>query len=122
MFWCTCFRTFCAFIHAFILIVFLLHISLREDRNWTARWFCFLLMGDIWACFFNIYLLIMLLQLSHFFLLFIPLLPAPPLLSAFPFPLVHVHGRAYKFFGFSISYTILTSPYLFCTIYASYSL
>ena len=65
---------------------------------------------------FKYILLIMLLQLSHFFLLFIPLHPAPPLPPAFP-PQPHSFmsmGRTYKFFGFFISYIILNHP-LFST-------
>ena len=43
--------------------------------------------------FFNYILLVVLLQLSHFFLTSIPLHPAPPLPPVFlPHPLVHVHG------------------------------
>ena len=38
----------------------------------------------------------MLLQLSHFFLPFVPLCPAAPLPPAFPTPLVHVHGLYIK--------------------------
>ena len=47
----------------------------------------------------------MLLQVSHFFLPFIPLYPAP--LSHQHSPLFMSMGHTYKFFGFSISYTIL---------------
>ena len=67
---------------------------------------------------FKYILLIMLLQLSHFFLLFIPLHPAPPLPPAFP-PQPHSFmsmGRTYKFFGFSTSYSILNLP-LSCLFY-----
>ena len=55
----------------------------------------------------------MLLQLSHFFLLFFPLHPAPSSLSLMSMSM----GCTYKFFGFSISYTILnhTNPRLFST-------
>ena len=60
--------------------------------------------------FFKYILLIMLLQLSHFSP-FIPLCPATPLPSAFPpTPQFNSIGCKYKFFGFSISYTILNLP------------
>ena len=58
-------------------------------------------------------LLIMLLQLSHFFLPFIPLCPVPP--TIIPPPQFTSMGPTYKFFGFSISYTILNPHPLFCT-------
>ena len=59
--------------------------------------------------FFLIYLLIMLLQLSHF-CPFTPLHPAHPPPSHIP-PLQFMSmGHTYKFFGFYISYTILTLP------------
>ena len=60
--------------------------------------------------YFNYILLIMLLQLSHYFLPLFPLCPAHPLLLAFPPPQFMSIGHTYKFFGFSISYTILTLP------------
>ena len=59
----------------------------------------------------------MLLQLSHFpplslhSILPIPSLPHSP-------PIVHVMDHTYKFFGFYISYTILTHP-LSCLLYTS---
>ena len=65
---------------------------------------------------FKIYiLLIMLLQLSHFFLPFTPLHPvsAPPP-TIIPPPQFMSMGHSYKFFGFSISHTILNLPRLFC--------
>ena len=51
----------------------------------------------------------MLLELSHF-LPFIPLHPVYPLSPAFPPLQLMVMGHTYKFFGFYISYTILTLP------------
>ena len=55
-------------------------------------------------------LLVMLSQLSHFSP-FIPLCPATPLPSAFPpTPQFNSIGCKYKFFGFSVSYTILNLP------------
>ena len=67
----------------------------------------------------------MLLQLSHF-PPFIPLCPVPPLRPKFPTPPPHQFmfmGHTYKFFGLSISYTILNLPiYFLPTIYAFYSL
>ena len=68
----------------------------------------------VWTTFFEYILLIMLLHLSHFYLLYSPLTCS--LLS-------HLHsqppyfmsmGVTYKFFGFYISYNILNLP-LFCT-------
>ena len=59
--------------------------------------------------FFKYILLIMLLQLSHFFLPFIPLYPAHPLPPVFPHLVISM-GHSCKFFGFSISYTILNLP------------
>ena len=57
---------------------------------------------------FNYVLLIMLLQLSQFF----PLCP-----PAQPPTIVHVCGSVCKFFGCSISCTVLTSPRLVCDYY-----
>ena len=61
----------------------------------------------------------MLLQLSHF-PSFIPLCPAHPLPPAFPSLQLMSMGRTCKFFGFYISYTILTSPCLFSTYHLRY--
>ena len=55
-------------------------------------------------------LLIMLLQLSQYFLPFIFLLPAPTALQHSSTPYFMSMGCTYKFFGFSISYTILNLP------------
>ena len=56
----------------------------------------------------------MLLQLSHFFTLYSPLpCTHPP--TTIPPPKFMSMSHSYKFFGFSISYIILTSPCLFCT-------
>ena len=59
-------------------------------------------------------LLIMLLQLSHFFS---PLYSPPPSTPPKHPPLAWFMsmGRTYKFFSFSISYWFLTSPSPFCT-------
>ena len=59
-------------------------------------------------CFFKYILFIMLLQLSHFFLPFIPLCPALPYQHSTPSFMSM--GHACKFFGFSISYTVLNLP------------
>ena len=65
---------------------------------------------DLSFLFFKCILLIMLLQVSHFFLPFIPVHPSSPLPPAFP-PLVFMSmGHTYKFFGFSIIYTMLNLP------------
>ena len=71
----------------------------------------------MFLCFYflNYILLIMVLKLSHFFLPFIPPCPAPPFHQHTPPPQFMSTGHAYKFFGFSISYTILNLPCLFCT-------
>ena len=62
-----------------------------------------------WFSFFKYILLIMPLQFSHFFLPFMPPLPCTSLalqhLPLFFMPM----DRTYKFFGFSISYTILNT-------------
>ena len=58
----------------------------------------------------NYILLIMLLQLSQFF----PCCPphiAPSTPQAIPTPLFMSMGHAYKFFGYSISYTVLYIPH-----------
>ena len=54
-------------------------------------------------------LLIMLLQVSHFFLPFIPFQPARSSLQHSPTQFMSM-GHTYKFFGVSISYTILNLP------------
>ena len=54
-------------------------------------------------------LLFMLLQLSHFFLPSIPLHPVSPSHQHSP-PQFMSMGHTYKFFGFSISHTILNLP------------
>ena len=64
----------------------------------------------IFFLFFKCILLIMLLQFSHFFLPFLPICPVLPFLPAFPPPQFMSMGRTYKFFGFSISCTILDLP------------
>ena len=55
---------------------------------------CFLkiILSNMYIFFFKYILLIMLLQLSPFFLPFIPLLPAPPPSTSIPPTLDHVHG------------------------------
>ena len=62
----------------------------------------------------------MLLQLSHF-PLFTPLHPAHPLPPTLPLLQFMSMGHTYKFFGFYISYTILTLPlsifYLLCMLF-----
>ena len=64
----------------------------------------------------------MLLKFSHFFLLFIPLHPAPIPTSIPPLQFMSI-GHTYKFFGFYISHTTLNLPICFVpTNYASYSL
>ena len=45
---------------------------------------------------------------------FDPLHPAPPLPQAVPPPSFMFMGHAYKVFGYSISYSVLPSPWLFC--------
>ena len=52
----------------------------------------------------------MLLQLSHFFLPFIPLHPVLPPPTIIPPPQFTSMGPTYKSFGFSIYYTILNLP------------
>ena len=77
------------------------------SNNLNFRWCSFFVCLFIYN-FLKIYLLIMLLQLSHF----------PPSLHSFPptsslphSPLQFMSmGHTYKFFGFYISYTILTLP------------
>ena len=59
---------------------------------------------------FKYILLIMLLQLSHVFLSFIPLCSVPLLPSSNSPPQFMSLGHTCKFFGFSISYTILNLP------------
>ena len=63
---------------------------------------------------FNYILLIMLLQLPQFFPLCSPP-PGTPLLSSNHTPQFMSMDRAYKFFGFSISHTILNIRCLFWT-------
>ena len=69
----------------------------------------FLVSIDLIICFLKNVLLIMLLQLSQFFP-FVPLCPAPPTPSGHLHTFVHILGHAYKFFGYSISYTVLYIP------------
>ena len=57
----------------------------------------------------------MLLQLSHFFLPFVLLRPAPPSHQHSPTLVLHGHspmsmGRTNKIFGFSVSHSVLTLP------------
>ena len=59
--------------------------------------------------FFKLYFLIMLLQLSQFYP-FAPSTKRPPLPQAFPTQLFMSMGHGYKFFGYSISYTVLYIP------------
>ena len=61
---------------------------------------------------FQVYFIDYAITVVPFFLLFIPLHPAPPLPPACPLltPQFMSMGFTYKFFGFSISYTILTLP------------
>ena len=59
--------------------------------------------------FLNYILLIMLLQLSQISP-FVPLHPESPTPSGSPHTIVHVHGHAHKFCGYSISYTVLYIP------------
>ena len=86
-----CFRAFCfpwAFTILSLLILFPLFLSLFKT-------------------YFIDYALIV---VSLFFL---PLFPSALYHTSHqhsPTPLVHVHGRTYKFFGFSISYMILHLP------------
>ena len=47
------------------------------------------------------------------FSLFAPLHPAFPTPSGNPYTIVHVHG-SWEFLHYSISYTVLYSPWLFC--------
>ena len=81
--------------------------------HWLVLFFLFWFNLTFTFYFLKYILLVMLLQLSHFFLPFIPLHPAPPIPPAF-LNLVHAMGHTYKFFGFYISYIILNLP-LFCT-------
>ena len=72
------------------------------------------------APFFKYILLIMILQLSHFILLFIPLCPIPPFLSSFPHLsscpwVIHISSLASPFL-----ILFLTSPCLFCTYHLCY--
>ena len=55
----------------------------------------------------------MLRQMSSFFP-FCPPLASYPLPQAVPTPLSMPTGHAYIFFGYSIAYAVLTSPWLFC--------
>ena len=61
---------------------------------------------------FQVYFIDYAITVVPFFLLFIPLHPALPLPPACPLltPQFMSMGCTYKFFGFSISYTILTLP------------
>ena len=68
-----------------------------------VRQICFFL-------FFKYVLLIMLLQLSHFFSPLSPPLPCTILPTSTPLPYFMSMGHTYKFFGFSIFCTILTLP------------
>ena len=68
-----------------------------------VRQICFFL-------FFKYVLLIMLLQLSHFFSPLYPPLPCTILPTSTPLPYFMSMGHTYKFFGFSISHTILNLP------------
>ena len=63
----------------------------------------------------------MLLQLSHFFLPFIPLHPAPIPYQQYP-PQFMSMGRTYKLFGFYISLIFFTSLCLFSTYNLCYLL
>ena len=72
-------------------------------------WNIIMVLHETIYLFFKIYLLIMLLQLSHF----LPpslhsILPSPSLPHS-PLQFMSM-GHTYKFFGFYISYTILTLP------------
>ena len=85
--------------------------------NSKLRWlFCLIFI----FLYFEYILLNMLLQLSHFFLPFISLHPAPPLLPAFS-PLsscpwvIHIRSLAYPF-----PILFLTSPCPFCTYHLCY--
>ena len=66
----------------------------------------------VWFFSLKYILLILLLSLSQFFPLSPPCL-VPSFLPAFLPPYFMSMGHVYKFFGFSISYTVLTSPKLF---------
>ena len=66
----------------------------------------------------KIYLLIMLLQLSHSPRLLHSILPTPSLPHS-PLQFMSM-GHTYKFFGFYISYTIFTLPCLFSTYHLCY--
>ena len=68
----------------------------------------------MWKLFYFIFyfkciLLIILLKLSHIFLPYISLCPVTPSSPAFPAYFMSM-DHTYKFFGFSISYTILNLP------------
>ena len=70
--------------------------------------------------FFKYILQITLLPLSQFLSLCLPWrcslqVPSSPFPPAIPHPQFISMGHAYKFFGYSISYTVLTSPCLYCT-------
>ena len=74
---------------------------------------------------FKYILLIMLVHLSHFFLPFTPLCPVPSLPPISLPPYFMSMGRTYKFFGFSISHTILNLPfckYLSISLFYAYQL
>ena len=99
-----CFSLNNSFIHLlfrYTIFTFLKH---------TIQWISFILLF-----FFFIFLFLFLLQLSQFPpTLFSPSIWQPPLLQAIPTPLLMSMGHAYKFIGYSISYTVLYIPWLFC--------
>ena len=82
--------------------------------HWSVH--CFHIFSNI--------LLIMLLQLSHFFSLLYSPLPCTTPPTSVPPPYFMSMGHTYKFFGFYISHTILNLllVYFVPTIYASHSL
>ena len=63
----------------------------------------------IYTYFLNYILLIMLLLLTQFSPVS-SLHPTPSTASGNPHTIVHVHAQEYKFFGFSIPYTVLYIP------------
>ena len=81
----------------------------KEIIQFSMYKVCICFVRFIPISFLKIYLLIVLLQLSHF-PPFTPLHPVHPLPPIFPTPPQFMSmGHTYKFFGFYISYTILNT-------------
>ena len=101
------FRSFTTYTHIFTTQVY---IYLVFFLMFIPRYFIFL----------KYILLIMLLQLSHFFPPFYSPLPCTPLPTNILPPQFMSMGATYKFFGFSISHTIPNIP--LCILYLPFML